>query len=142
MLKAPCAAVFWMAAAMQAGAQQDPNPADMLGGAGQVLQLIDQSRLAEVWSGAAPGARKRVSAKDFETQVARARAPLGAAQRRSWVLISRQLMNDPDAELSGQYLSVEFETLFAARASAPVRELVSFQLGRDGVWRFSGYSIR
>lgn len=124
-----------------AAAAQDVNPADMVRGGLQAIQMVDQNRTGELWDGAAPAARKRVSRNDFMSQVAQVRTPLGAAQQRTWVSINRQVVADPDAELAGQYLSVEYETRFAA-GSASRRELVSFHLDRDGIWRFSGYVLR
>lgn len=41
----------------------------------------------------------------------------------------------------GIYLNVSFPTRFANNAQ-PVRELVSFRLDEDKVWRASGYSVR
>ena len=113
----------------------------LLGGM-QVLQMIDQAKLGELYDGAAPAARKRVARADFGAQVGKARAPLGAPQQRTWVAINRQVVADADPDLAGQYVSVEYETRFANRPNATVRELVSFHLDRDQTWRFSGYVLR
>lgn len=125
-----------------AAGAQDVNPADMVRGGLQAIQMVDQNRTGELWDGAAPAARKRVSRSDFMSQVAQARTPLGAAQQRTWVAINRQVVADADADLAGQYLSVEYETRFAGSAGASKRELVSFHLDRDGVWRFSSYVLK
>ena len=119
---------------------QEVNPAEMVRAALQAIQMVDQNRTAELWDGATPAARKRLGRAEFVNQLAQQRAPLGAPQQRTWVAINRQMVNDADAELAGQYLSVEYETRFAAAASK--RELVSFHLERDGVWRFSGYVLK
>jgi len=123
-------------------AAQDVEPSDMVRGGLQAIQMIDQAKVGELWDGAAAGARKRAPRADFIGQVTKARSPLGAAQQRTWVAVNRQVVNDADTDLTGQYVSVEYETRFANKPAAMVRELVSFHLDRDGVWRFSGYVLR
>lgn len=126
----------------QSAAAQDVDPNDMMRGGLQVIQMIDQNKVGELWDGAAPAAKKRVARTEFGAQVAKARAPLGAPQQRTWVAINRQAVADADADLAGQYVSVEYETRFASRPNATVRELVSFHLDRDQTWRFSGYVLK
>jgi hypothetical protein len=121
---------------------QEVDPAELVRGGLQAAQMIDQDKAGELWDGATPAARKRVSRGDFISQVAKARAPLGAAQQRTWVAINRQVVGNEDPELAGQYVSIEYETRFANNSSATGRELVTFQLGSDRVWRFSGYVLR
>lgn len=123
-------------------AAQDVESSDMVRGGLQAIQMIDQAKVGDLWDGAAAGARKRAPRADFINLVTKARAPLGAAQQRTWVAINRQVLNDADADLAGQYVSVEYETRFADKSTTMVRELVSFHLDRDGVWRFSGYVLR
>jgi len=123
-------------------AAQEIEASDMVRGGMQAIQMIDQNKAGELWDGATPAARKRVSRDDFVSQVTKARAPLGAAQQRTWVAINRQVVGEGNQELAGQYVSVEYETRFANKANATVRELVTFQLGDDRVWRFSGYVLR
>ncbi len=140
-----CTALL-LAASLTAAQAQTPevNASDMVRGALQAVQLVDQARTGELWDGATPAARQQVSRSDFIAQVARARAPLGTAVQRSWVTINRQVIANANADLAGQYVSVEYETRFSN--SAPERptqrELLSFHLDRDGIWRFSGYVLR
>ncbi|RYF74732.1 MAG: DUF4019 domain-containing protein [Comamonadaceae bacterium] len=126
----------------QRAAAQDVDPGDMVRGGLQVIQMIDQGKVGELWDGAAPATKKRVSRADFAAQVGKARSPLGAPQQRTWVAINRQVVADADADLAGQYVSVEYETRFANRPNATARELVSFHLDRDQSWRVSGYVLR
>lgn len=126
----------------QAARAQDVDATQMVHGGLQVVQMIDQGRAGELWDGASAGARKRVTREAFVQQVAQARAPLGAAKARTWVAVTRQALAGDDAEIAGQYVNVEHETSFANRPQQTVRELSTFHLGRDGVWRFSGYFIR
>jgi len=121
---------------------QEVDPGELVRGGMQAIQMIDQNKTGELWDGATPAARKRVARGDFVSQVAKARTPLGAPQQRTWVAINRQVVGDGDPDLAGQYVSVEYETRFTNNANSTVRELVTFQLGSDRVWRFSGYVLR
>ncbi|MGJ7495090.1 DUF4019 domain-containing protein [Variovorax sp. RT4R15] len=123
---------------------QDVEASDMVRGGLQVIQLVDQAKIGELWDGAAPAAKKRVARADFMAQVSKLRGPLGMPLQRTWVAINRQVVADSDADLAGQYVSVEYETRFTNTAAnrASMRELVSFHMDRDGIWRFSGYVLR
>ena len=123
---------------------QDVEASDMVRGGLQVIQLVDQAKIGELWDGAAPAAKKRVARADFMAQISKLRGPLGMPLQRTWVAINRQVVADSDADLAGQYVSVEYETRFTNTAAnrASMRELVSFHMDRDGVWRFSGYVLR
>lgn len=125
-------------------AAQDVEAGDMVRGGLQVVQMVDQGKTGELWDGATPAAKKRVARSDFMAQISGVRGPLGAPLQRTWVAINRQVIADPDADLAGQYVSVEYETRFTntAASRASVRELVSFHLDRDKIWRFSGYVLR
>lgn len=127
---------------LQLAAAQDVQPNELVQGGLQAVQMIDQNKIGELWDGATAAARKRVTRAEFASQVGKARAPLGAVQQRTWVVINRQVVADNDADLAGQYVSVEYEARFANKANATVRELVTFHLDSDQVWRFSGYVLR
>lgn len=123
-------------------AAQDVEASDMVRGGMQAIQMIDQGKAGELWDGATPATRKRLTRADFTGQVTKSRAPLGAPRQRTWVAINRQVTIDPDADMAGQYVSVEYETRFANKPEGTLRELVSFHLDRDRTWRFSGYVLR
>lgn len=127
---------------MGAARAQDIDATAMIRGGLEVLQMVDAGNTGELWDGAAPGAKKRVTRPDFIRQVTQARTPLGASQQRTWVAVNRQAVNNEDPDLAGQYVSVEYETRFANRTGGSARELISFHLDRDGTWRFSGYVVR
>ncbi len=133
-----------LAGGLGTAAAQDVEPSDMVRGGLQVIQLVDQARTGDLWDGAAPAAKKRVSRADFMAQISKVRGPLGAPLQRTWVAINRQVVADNDADLAGQYVSVEYETRFTNTAAnrASMRELVSFHMDSDKVWRFSGYVLR
>ncbi|WP_198086844.1 DUF4019 domain-containing protein [Variovorax sp. E3] len=123
-------------------AAQEVEASDMVRGGMQAIQMIDQGKAGELWDGATPATRKRVPRADFTGQVASSRAPLGAPRMRTWVAVNRQVVTDPDGDTAGQYVSIEYETRFANRPENTLRELVSFHLDRDRMWRFSGYVLR
>ena len=131
-----------VALASPAGAAAEVDANAMLGGGLDVLRIVDQDKAGELWEGATPSVKKRVTRADFIGQVAQNRAGLGAPQQRSWVAINRQVMVDVDPSVAGQYLNVEFDTRFANAGSRIVREMTSFRLEPDGVWRFAGYILR
>ena len=121
---------------------EDVEASDMVRGGMLAIQMIDQGKAGELWDGATPATRKRVTRADFTGQVARSRAPIGAPQMRTWVAVNRQVVADADSETAGQYVSVEYETRFANKPNGTLRELVSFHLDSDRVWRFSGYVLK
>ncbi|MET3180026.1 Protein of unknown function [Variovorax sp. YR750] len=125
-----------------AAAQEVVEASDMVRGGMQAIEMIDQGKAGELWDGAAPATRKRVTRADFVGQVARSRAQIGVPQMRTWVSVNRQVVAAQDGDTAGQYVSIEYETRFASKSDGTVRELVSFHLDQDRVWRFSGYALK
>ncbi|MBT2334595.1 DUF4019 domain-containing protein [Variovorax paradoxus] len=121
---------------------QDADPTNMVRGGLQVIQMVDQGKIGELWDGAASVTKKRVARPEFVRQVEASRSPLGAAQQRTWVSVNRQMVGNEDTDLAGQYVNVEYETRFANASNRVVREMTSFRLDRDGTWRLSGYVLR
>jgi glucose/arabinose dehydrogenase len=114
---------------------------DALGkAAAQVVQLIDQGKLVEVWSQASPSAKAVVTQDSFVQSTANDRKQLGAVQERKPVTITRVVYGPGGKVPAGNYINVVYSTKFA-NAKQPVRELVSFHLDDDKVWRLSGYSL-
>ncbi|WP_260590626.1 DUF4019 domain-containing protein [Variovorax sp. DXTD-1] len=131
-----------VAGCMGPASAQEADPTNMVRGGLQVIQMVDQGKVGELWDGATPAAKKRVTRSDFIKQVSQSRSPLGAAQQRAWVAVNRQTVANEDAELAGQYVNVEYETRFANAANRVVREMTTFRLDPDGSWRLSGYVLR
>ncbi|MBT2333463.1 DUF4019 domain-containing protein [Variovorax paradoxus] len=123
-------------------AAQDVEASDMVQGGMRAIQMIDQGRTDELWDGATAATRKHIARPDFAAKVSGSRSPLGAPLQRTWVAINRRAIADPDAETAGQYVSIEYETRFSNKPDGTLRELVSFHLDRDRIWRFSGYVLR
>ncbi|WP_213956126.1 MULTISPECIES: DUF4019 domain-containing protein [unclassified Variovorax] len=130
----------WLAPA----AAQEVEASDMVRGGMQVIQMVDQGKTGELWDGATAAAKKQVARSEFMAQISKARGPLGAAVQRTWVAVNRQVVADSNADVAGQYVSIEYETRFTNTAANrnSMRELVSFHLDRDKIWRFSGYLLR
>jgi len=119
-------------------AKQD---ADMTQAALQVLQLVDGNRIGEVWDGASAAMKQMVPRDEFIKQVTIDRNRLGAVSSRGTPEVSRSLFRAGQQVPEGLYINVRSSTRFASSAQ-PVRELVSFRLDEDRVWRVSGYSLR
>jgi len=119
-------------------AKQD---ADMSQAALQVMALVDANRVGEVWDGASAAMKNVVSRDEFIKQVTIDRNRLGAVGTRANPDVSRSLFEAGQQVPQGLYINVRSATQFANEAQ-PVRELVSFRLDEDKVWRVSGYSLR
>lgn len=109
--------------------------------AAQVIQLVDQNRIAEVWDGASAVAKSVVGKGSFVSQVTSDRQKLGAPTERKQVGVTRAAYAAGGQVPAGNYINVVYATQFA-NAPQPVRELVSFHLDNDKTWRVSGYSLR
>ena len=66
---------------------------------------------------------------------------LGALAARGQPVVTRVKYAAGATVPEGLYINVSFPSQFAG-SSQPVRELVSFRLDEDKVWRASGYSVR
>lgn len=119
-------------------AQQD---AEIVHAARQVMALVDAGRIDEVWNGASPTIKRMVAGGEFAMQVKADRERLGAVRSRDTPSVTRERYAAGSRVPQGEYLNVAIATHFA-NAPQPVRELVSFRLDEDRVWRVSGYSVR
>ena len=119
-------------------AKQD---ADMTQAALAVLQLVDGNRIGEVLDGASAAMKQAVPRDEFIKQVTIDRNRLGAVGTRATPEVSRSLFRPGQQVPEGLYINVRLATTFASNPQ-PVRELVSFRLDEDRVWRVSGYSLR
>jgi hypothetical protein len=126
-------------AGQQAALQR--QDAEMTRAALKAAQMIDGGQVAALWDGASPVVRKAVTREAFLAAVQQARAQVGALVGRGQASVSRTRFG-PGAQVpEGLYVNVSFATRFA-NAPRPVRELVSFRLDEDKVWRLSGYNLR
>lgn len=126
------------AAQREALARQE---AQLVQAARKVAELVDRGRSGEVWDGASEVARKLVSRPDFISGIAGDRARMGTLVSRGQPSVTRTQYPANAAVPAGMYINVNFPTRFA-NTGQPVRELVSFRMEDDRVWRVSGYSVR
>lgn len=115
--------------------------AEIIGAARKVMSLVDSGRIEEVWEGASPTIKRLVPRGEFIDQVAADRVRLGAVLSRGSADVGRERYAAGGRVPQGEYLNVATPTRFAGQPQ-PVRELVSFRLDEDRVWRVSGYSVR
>ena len=119
-------------------AQQD---ADVERAARQVMALVDDGKAEQVWEGASAIVKRLVPRSEFVEQVAADRKRLGPVLARGEPSVDRERYPAGGRVPQGEYLNVSTPTRFA-NTPVPVRELVSFRLDEDRVWRVSGYSVR
>lgn len=139
---APAAAGQHPAAPQPTAAQQAElvqRNQKMAGAALQVAQLVDAGKAGEVWDGASPIAKKIVTRDAFIKQIIADRAELGALVSRKALQVTYPVSNGKELP-AGIYANVVFYTTFT-KGKAPVREMVSFHLENDRVWRVSGYTL-
>lgn len=122
-------------------AQVARQDAEMANAAAWVVQTVDKNNPAEVWRGASSAAKGVVTLDEFVQQVAMDRQKLGAVTERKQIEITRAVYPAGGQVPAGNYVNVSYATKFA-NSPQPVRELVSFHLDDDKVWRVSGYSVR
>lgn len=121
-------------------AQLEKQNTEMTQAALAVAQMIDAGKVGEVWDGASPVVKKIVTRDAFVQGVNAARKKHGKLGARGNSQISR-VMYPAGAEVpEGLYVNVMFPAQYAS-AKEPVRELISFRLDEDKVWRVSGYNL-
>ncbi|KRG45934.1 hypothetical protein ARC20_06910 [Stenotrophomonas panacihumi] len=114
--------------------------AEMIQAAQKVLQMVDAGQLPQLWDGASVVAKRAVTRENFANQIGAQRKRLGAVAGRGQAAVTRVRYNAGASVPEGLYVNVSFPTRFA-NAPQPVRELVSFRLDEDKVWRLAGYSL-
>lgn len=114
---------------------------DMSKAALQVMQMVDANQIGEIWDNASATMKRLVTRDEFVKQITIDRNRLGAVSSRGNPAVSRSQFPAGAQVPEGFYLNVAVPTTFA-KSQEPVRELVSFRLDEDKVWRVSGYSLR
>ena len=121
-------------------AQLEKQNAQMATASLQIAQMVDQNQAGQVWDNASIIAKQTNARAEFVQMVGADRAKLGAVKTRQLASIGR--VQSTGGKLPpGLYINVNYATQFA-NASKPVRELISFHLDKDNVWRISGYTVR
>ena len=122
-------------------AQLAKQDAEMSQAALRVMQLVDANRAGEVWDGSSAVMKQAVPKDAFVRQITTDRARLGAVSGRASPVVTRTQGRAGTPVPAGLYINVQSSTKFAAQQQ-PIRELVSFRLDDDKVWRVSGYTLR
>jgi hypothetical protein len=103
------------------------------------LALVDSARYAESWTEAAAAFRGAVSQASWDSTITQVRGPLGAARSRE--LLGAQYTTSMPGAPPGEYVVLQFRTVFAGRDTPAVETVVPMK-DPDGTWRVSGYFIR
>jgi len=106
----------------------------------QVAQMVDRHQVAQLWDGASSVIKPIVSRDAFMRGVDTDRKTVGTPTVRNLVSLTYR-ESDGRTLPPGIFANVAFATRFA-NEKQPVRELVSFHLDSDHVWRVSGYTLR
>jgi hypothetical protein len=106
----------------------------------QVAQMVDQNQVAQIWDGASTITKQIVGRDAFVRGVDTDRKTVGVPEARNLASLSYR-QSDGRKLPPGLFVNVAFATHFANEKQL-VRELVSFHLDNDHVWRVSGYSLR
>lgn len=102
--------------------------------------MIDNGQAGAVWDQASSVAKQISSRAAFIEQITADRAEAGSAGDRKLSAITRTQSTGGRVP-AGQYVNVSYATQFSKRAK-PVRELISYHLDNDRVWRLTGYTLR
>ena len=118
-------------------AAQGTSADELLGDADRVVQQIDSNRYVDVWHDAAPFVKAKIPQDQFVSGTRQSRQALGAIVRRGWASVTRVQYTGQSGIPDGLYANVNYATTLTNGQS--VFELLSFQLGQDGMWHLTGY---
>lgn len=132
--------------AQAASAAQQPTPENqrqneqMEQAALQVAKMVDQNQVAQIWDGASNVTKQIITRDVFVQGVDADRKTVGLPQTRNFALLTYS-QSDGRKAPPGLFANVAFATHFANEKQL-VRELISFHLDNDRVWRVTGYTLR
>lgn len=106
----------------------------------QVARMIDNGQAGAVWDQASSVAKQSSSRDQFVEQISADRAEVGKPGERKLAAITRTQSSGGKVP-AGQYVNVSYATQFS-KGKKPVRELMSYHLDNDRVWRLAGYTLR
>lgn len=109
-----------------------------LSAAEEWLAMVDSGKYAESWEETAELFRNAVPPEQWEQSMQAVIEPLGKLISRKVKMkeYKPSLPGGPD----GEYVVIQFETSFENKKVAV--ETVTPMMGKDGVWRVSGYYIK
>lgn len=124
----------------QQKAQLEKQNVQMAQASLRIAQMVDQNQLGQVWDQSSSVTKQTTKRADFVQSVGGDRTKLGAASERKLQAITRTVSKGGKVP-AGLYVNVSYATRFA-KAPKAVRELISFHLDSDKVWRVAGYTLR
>jgi hypothetical protein len=122
------------------GAESGASADELLHDATLVLQQVDTGQYAAVWQETAPFVRATYTADAFAKGLSQLRKSVGTVEHRGWASVTRLTYAHDKAVPDGLYANVDYVTW--RTDGRVVYEKVSFQLGSDGRWYFTGYEPR
>ena len=120
--------------------QVQKQDAQMAAASLQIAQMVDKNQIGQVWDSASTVAKQTNTRTQFVQTITADRAKLGALKSRNLKTIVRVQSKGGELPL-GMYLNVHYATQFA-NVKQPIRELISYHLDTDNVWRIAGYTLR
>ena len=102
------------------------------------LNAVDEGKYAESWKESAAYFKTAVKKEQWEQSLQAVRKPLGKLVSRK--LKSQSYKTSLPGAPDGQYVVIQFETVFENKKSAI--ETVTPMMDKDGNWRVSGYYIK
>ena len=102
------------------------------------LAQLDAGKFADCWEKMAPGFKKAVSKRKWNSTATEIRKLLGQLSTRKLksAIYSKELPGAPE----GEYVVLEYDSTFANKPAA--KEKVILILGRDLSWRVSSYAAK
>jgi urease gamma subunit len=122
------------------GAEAGASADELIADAQHVLAQIDAGQFAAVWQEAAPFVKAKYPEGGFESGLSQLRQSVGTVSRRGWASVTRLTYSHNKVVPDGLYANVDYTTWRSD--GRVVYEKVSFQLGNDGRWYFTGYEPR
>ena len=112
--------------------------AEALKAANAWLSVVDAGNYTESWDNTSQAFKNSVSESKWKKALTSFRKPLGDVLSRNMVALkyTTALPGAPD----GEYVVIQYETSFKNKTSSI--ETVTPSLGKNGVWRVSGYFIK
>jgi serine/threonine-protein kinase len=100
------------------------------------LQYLDQGRYADSYSYTSAIIRAKMNAAQFEQEIKKDRAPLGAKQTRK--LLNATYATSLSGAPAGQYVVLQYNTDFAKKKDAVETLTMSYE---NGYWRVAGWFV-
>lgn len=107
--------------------------------ANQIVAMIDNGQIGDVWDQASSVAKQAVSRDAFIKATQDARSGMGKVKSR-FVRVVTSAVSKGGKLPQGDYVTVNYTTQFTDNPK-PILEKVSFHLDSDKKWRLSGYVL-